>query len=225
MCIYVITNTQNGKQYVGQTINKAYRRWSAHKSAKSGAGRSAIKKAVLKYGKNSFSFEVVDAAKTKEELNAKERLWVEKLNTIAPNGYNLETGGAKGYTLSKETRKLMSKKAIERVRRAGITPVAERPPKMTIAERAELSRQRMIGNTYRRGSKQSKESIDKMKSKQFGNKYHNTPVKRSDGVVFESVNAAAQELGVVRTSISRVLSGLRTSIKGYGFTYLDRKRG
>jgi len=75
------------------------------------------------------------------------------------------------------------------------------------------------------GYKPHRESIERMRSKQVGNKYHNTPVVRSDGMVFASIKSAEEALGVHPRSVTRVLMGVRKSIKGYSFAYLDRKAG
>lgn len=46
------------------------------------------------------------------------------------------------------------------------------------------------------------------------------PVQRDDGVVFESVSAAARDIGCSPTSVSRVLRGERATCHGYKFKYL-----
>lgn len=46
-----------------------------------------------KYGVENFKIEQIDTADNQEELDAKEKYYIEFYNTIAPNGYNLTTGG------------------------------------------------------------------------------------------------------------------------------------
>ena len=53
----------------------------------------AFHEAIRKYGFEDFDWEVIDSAETLEELNEKEIFWINKLNTLSPNGYNLEKGG------------------------------------------------------------------------------------------------------------------------------------
>lgn len=91
MRIYLITNTVNGKQYVGQTIHTLSERWANHCSKNSGC--IALKNAIHKYGKDSFKIEEIDTASKREDLDEKERFWISKLNTLSPNGYNLKSGG------------------------------------------------------------------------------------------------------------------------------------
>jgi len=90
MFVYLITNTVNGKQYIGQTVQDPRERWYRHCSTN--PGNTVIGRAIHKYGKENFKFEVVDTATNLEELNKKEVEWISKLSTLK-NGYNLREGG------------------------------------------------------------------------------------------------------------------------------------
>jgi group I intron endonuclease len=85
--IYKITNLIDGKVYVGQTKQKPERRWSQHKKEK--RGNCAIHKAINKYGKENFIFEVIDSANNQEELNNLEMDYIKKLDSLVPQGYNI----------------------------------------------------------------------------------------------------------------------------------------
>lgn len=100
--IYVVTNTVNGKQYVGQTTKSLEKRWSGHTSGSAGHCR-ALWNAIRKYGKESFTLAAIDVGSSKIELDQAEMMWVEKLNTVAPNGYNLTAGGGSVGKQSHET--------------------------------------------------------------------------------------------------------------------------
>lgn len=95
--IYKITNLVNGKLYIGQSID-IKSRWYQHKyksNHKSEIGYdSPIHKAIRKYGENNFRFEVIEECSF-EELDCKEIEWISRLNTICPNGYNIQIGGQK----------------------------------------------------------------------------------------------------------------------------------
>ena len=106
MIIYKITNKTNGKIYIGQTTSTLKKRWSQHKSDKKGCCRLLFA-ALNKYGENNFSVEILDYAENIEELNDKEEYYIEYLNTLTPNGYNLLTGG-KNKTHSEESKRKMS---------------------------------------------------------------------------------------------------------------------
>ena len=82
----------NLRAYVGMTVNPLKIRFNNHKSIiRSGA--PLLKKAFIKYGINSFKFEKIDSAIDPVELGEKEKYWIKKLNTLAPNGYNMLSGG------------------------------------------------------------------------------------------------------------------------------------
>lgn len=105
--IYYIKNKFNNKGYVGQTVQRVQARWNAHRSFKCGGGRSAIKQAIKKYGSHSFEYYVLEECSL-ASLNSQETYWINLLLTMAPNGYNLRTGGTFGYIYSPETRHKMS---------------------------------------------------------------------------------------------------------------------
>ena len=88
--IYVITNKQNGKQYVGQTSRDIDVRFDEHMWGKGGA--SYLHNAIQKYGKQSFTVKELEQVPI-SELDEKEKYWIKKLDT-QNTGYNLTVGGA-----------------------------------------------------------------------------------------------------------------------------------
>lgn len=103
--IYKTTNLFNGKIYVGQ-----------HKATKFndnyyGSG-IRITNLINKFGKSSFSCELLEECSSEEELNEKEIYWIDKLNSTNRDiGYNLMSGGYKvrGIKHSEETKQKISK--------------------------------------------------------------------------------------------------------------------
>ena len=89
--IYLIKNRINTLVYVGQAINSKERFISHCKPSSAKNNNSIIDKAIQKYGANNFWFEVIE--NQVEDYNEKEKYWIKKLNTIYPNGYNLQSGG------------------------------------------------------------------------------------------------------------------------------------
>ena len=85
--IYKITNKNTGKIYIGQS-NDIERRFSEHcyKDV------LAIDKAIQKYGKDAFSFEVVEECSLKT-LDEREKYWIAYYNTYKGFGYNCNEGG------------------------------------------------------------------------------------------------------------------------------------
>ena len=99
--IYKITNTVNGKAYIGQTRNDAEK--TRIREHLTGRGNRILKQAVAKYGRAAFTFEILHDGIIPEFLNTLEIEAIANFSTLAPHGYNLETGGANG-TPSEETR-------------------------------------------------------------------------------------------------------------------------
>ena len=102
--IYKWTNKINNKSYIGQSvcIERRYKQhlYDAPKS------RLPFHLALMKYGVENFTFEVLEDC-SKSELNDKEKYYIQKYNTLVPNGYNLQKGGTPTrfetyYTFTKE---------------------------------------------------------------------------------------------------------------------------
>ena len=90
--IYKITNKENGKMYVGQTIMPVEKRWHCHKMAWQGNRHcQALYDAFDKYGIENFQIEEIEECKDKD-LNEKEMYWIKYYDTYN-NGYNLTIGG------------------------------------------------------------------------------------------------------------------------------------
>lgn len=137
--IYKITNIINNKLYVGQTTKKRptdrfsqHRYYANHPEQESNI--SYLHRAMASDGVNNFKFEILEEVDD-DILNSREQYWIEKLKTLAPNGYNLTEGGdgTKGYsrTQSAEERDKRSKtmksfyennpKAIEEARQRSLS--------------------------------------------------------------------------------------------------------
>ncbi len=104
--IYKIENKINGKLYVGQTICPKNRK-KQHFS-KTFHGNSAFDRALLKYGRSSFDFSIVEELGILADANKREYYWIERLNSLVPSGYNLKEGGGAGGLDSSETRQKKS---------------------------------------------------------------------------------------------------------------------
>jgi hypothetical protein len=92
MIIYKTTNLINDKIYIGQSVddNPSYL----------GSGTLLLID-IKAQGKENFKKEIIDTASTIEELNEKEKYWIEYYNSVNPKiGYNLSKGGT-GYKTEK----------------------------------------------------------------------------------------------------------------------------
>lgn len=92
--IYKITNTQNGKVYIGQAVD-ILMRWRQHCNEaynKNGvAYECKFYRAIRKYGISNFTFQMIESCEV-DKLNQREIFYIEKFNSYH-NGYNMTTGG------------------------------------------------------------------------------------------------------------------------------------
>ena len=85
--IYKTTNLINGKIYVGKRQKSTFDKYYY------GSGIKLVK-ALLKYGKENFSREILEWCSSLEELNQKEKYWIKYLDAKNPLiGYNISDGG------------------------------------------------------------------------------------------------------------------------------------
>lgn len=116
VAIYILSNTANGKRYIGQSVNPDYRMrrhfWANNPCSK-------LRTAIEKYGASAFSKSVVYWCRDKQDANEVEELLIALCETRI-KGYNIAVGGAGtgagsenpffGKTHSAETKQLLSRK-------------------------------------------------------------------------------------------------------------------
>lgn len=90
MWIYKITNIQNNKIYIGQTIRPVEQRIHRHfNDALNNIIDTHFARAIRKYGEYSFVYEIIDTAETQEELTLKEQQYIRMYHsTDSRYGYN-----------------------------------------------------------------------------------------------------------------------------------------
>lgn len=192
--IYQISNTVNGKIYIGahstENINDSYM----------GSG-IAIRQAIKKYGIESFAKDILHVFDTREEMYEKEREIVSLDFVNRPDTYNMGVGGRGapmaliGWT--EEQRKLISTE----------TSRAMQTPEM-----------REFMRSVRTGKKDSEESRQK-RSQTNKALYHGSSMDRTgstlsvqhkakiskavsiNGIVYPSGSEAAISLGIARSTL------------------------
>lgn len=89
--IYKITDTTNGKPYIGKTTRTIEERFKEHTESPFLIGRM-----IRAHGAENFTIEVIEECETEELLNEREIFWIAYFDCITPNGYNCKTGGEGG---------------------------------------------------------------------------------------------------------------------------------
>ena len=176
--VYIIRNLANGKVYVGSSVNISAR-WCKHRIALEAGTHHGIKlqRSWVKYGRDAFAFEVAAIEKNREKRLALEQKFIDS-NDSAVSGYNIfpVAGSPSGYRHTTEAiakisatqrgkkkpaghgekvsaaRKMMAVSADEITRLAAI-----RPKQHTAESRARMAASQ-LGNTNRRGCKDSSET-------------------------------------------------------------------
>lgn len=93
--IYKVTNTVNGKVYIGQTKKtlKARKKQHIKESEKDNPKKLYFHNALHKYGIAAFNWEQIDQAENASQLNDKEQDWITYYGSYGKYGYNLTPGG------------------------------------------------------------------------------------------------------------------------------------
>lgn len=199
MIIYKITNTITGKMYIGQTVQPINHRWLDHKSNSRNPEKyvTALYASMRKHGLENFIIEQIDTANTLEELNIKEQTYIKALNTLAPNGYNLELGGGNKQT-HPETREKISRK------------LKGRPFK-----------NRYTGGNKTPRTKEQKEHLSKLNKGKPNVALYKAIYVVETGQHFESINKAANYFKISRVTVSESLKSGKKTRQGYTFKLVN----
>jgi group I intron endonuclease len=160
--VYKVTNLVNNKMYIGITTYSLSKRWSQHCNDEKSL--YALNTTIRKYGKESFKVEEIYSSFSKEDLCEKEVYFIKLYNTLAPNGYNMTTGG-EHFLHNELTKKLISEKGKGRkVHNKGVP--------MSLEARQHLSK-------VRTGHLHTEETKQKMSESKKGKKPNNYGKKMS----------------------------------------------
>ena len=136
MWIYKITNIQNNKVYIGQTIRPVEQRLHRHiNDALNNILDTHFARAIRKYGKESFIIETIDTANSQEELNRKEQYWIRFYDSVN-KGYNETDAISKcgGNTYQSKTKEEMNviKDKIRQTKLGAKNPMARKIKRINI---------------------------------------------------------------------------------------------
>ncbi len=243
--IYRITNTIDGKRYVGQSkCEDIEKRWKQHKKVDRKCIGPYLFNAYKKHGIENFKFEIVCIC-FDEDCDKYEKEYILKFNTITPNGYNIKLGP----TFSKHTqdsKELIRQKMKELYKndekfrnqlrnysRAGAVTSEEQKEKLRITSKRywdtmtdekykEICKKRK--EDYKRRTKEVKSNSNQLSGFQERWKKQQKRVGKFDLIgnlveEFPSVMIAAEKVGLHHATIRKVCRGQKHYHTAGGFKW------
>lgn len=217
--VYKATNTITGDFYIGLTRQQLNRRVNAHfHFAEAGDKRQCpyFYRAIRKYGRSAFVFEIIAERPTYKEAALEEMRLIAELKPK----YNVSPGGdgilGIGQRASAETRARMSR---DRKGRPGYWKGKKRPretyEKVVATRRANGG---YVGHWT--GKKRSQDTVDKIVATKA--KYRKYVHCLTDGRLFHGLRQAAEAYGIEKhRSIADCCIGRRSTLRGLQFQYVQ----
>lgn len=216
ICIYSITNKINGKVYVGQSDD--YERRKNHHLLSLRSNKHYIEKLQNDfniYGEHNFEFKVLINCQI-DELDFYEQYYIEQLNSFEDNGgYNLNTGGKSGFTVSKSTKEKLSKSIKERFKndKDYYDKIAQHNKELWLNENHRKQRiENMKASFTEERRQQISESAKKMwteekkelKSKEMKEKYSNIEERQKQSEIVKEAMSKLPKEKLSRRHISKL---------------------
>lgn len=123
--VYITINHINGHKYIGKCKYDVAGKWKKYL----GSGK-LLRRAIKKYGYQNFSKRIIEEANTFEELDRKEKYWIDFYDAVPSRDYyNLAAGGTGGNTkigYTKDDYIRSEQKRLSAIRRAIVLRRGER---------------------------------------------------------------------------------------------------
>lgn len=238
--VYLITNIVNGKMYVGQT-NNAEKRFKEHMYARENC--TSLARAVRKYGAESFRCDILAECFSRDEMNETERMFIESIGTMAPDGYNLRTGGDVGSKRARESvlKNTESTKAWwdshpeEKARMSEVKRAQWRDDGYRNAHSGDnhhmsgVNRPEYVIDAMRSGIRRwwlenREEGLERLEAMRESARLKRMKRVRcvDTGIVYGSIEDAGRECGIKATNhITSVCRGRRKTCGGFRWEYVD----
>ena len=208
--IYLIRNKVNGKCYVGQTRQKKVEmRWSQHKNLMS-SNVSYLANAIRKYGWESFEPHIICDI-TNDEMDAREILEIRERNTLAPNGYNLASGG--------NSRKITHPSTKEKIRQSKLGKFPTEETKINMAN-AQIGR--VFASEHRKKMSEALKKNPRVPVREYNSMVREVSQYSLEGVFiksYESIKKAGEATGFSNCSINNCCRGRRKASNGFIWKY------
>lgn len=215
--VYMHT-TPSGKKYIGITCQIPEKRWGKNgiKYMKNSKGAlSYFGKAILKYGWDNITHEILSENLSKDEANKMERELIKEYKTTNRKyGYNISIGGeVRGKsrkTICIETNEVFDT-AVEAGRKYNVTPC-------NINSCCQGKSKTAGGYHWEYLNYIKKELPDKVRCGKISNKKQPIKCVETDKV-YDTITQASKELQISRSSIQLALWYPNKTAKGYHFIY------
>ena len=195
MIIYKVTNKENNKVYIGKTVRELkVRKWAHYDSARNLGSETNFHRALMKYPKESFVWEIIGTANTEDELNQMEIDFIKEYDSFR-NGYNMSEGGTGGLTYKKGSplyEKIKHKLGKWENGNPGSTQDA-------ISKRIETFK----NTTWVKGESHGNYGKHPEKSNLLGEKNPNAKSISIDGITYGSLMDASRKLNIPEHTIRR----------------------
>ena len=207
MIVYLATNMINNKKYVGITTKTLEHRIKIHKRD-SKVLDTYFYRAIRKYGFDSFKWEVIDTAQSKQELDEKERYYIKLYDTFddKEKGYNSTSGGGNLYDVTQELRQLRSERATGKNNPMYGVPSPLKGKSFTKEHREKISKS--LSNSHREHVIGERNPAAK--------KVRNIET----GEIFGTLTEAGKKYGTHRCNIGNACRK-HTTAKGYHWEYVE----
>ena len=198
MFLYVITNTINGKQYIGIATEWKRRKIEHY----CGHGSKIVYAAIKKYGQENLIFRVLCEG-SEEYVKELEPKAIAAYNTKAPHGYNLTDGGegSTGWCPGEETRRKMSER--------------RRGEKNAMYGRTHSTETRKLISEKAIGRPPHQTLIERNKT-YGGSKNPNAKAVTINGITYGCLRDAATSLGIKYSTLRRKVRAFKRTGKWPG---------
>lgn len=230
-CVYCHISP-NGLRYIGVTSRKPEKRWNYGKGYKE---NSYFTRAIEKYGWGAFEHIILEEGLTRAEASKKEKEYIRLYETAdRSKGYNLELGGLNGEKeMGEET-----KRKIGDAHRGRYTEAQREATKNRRNPHYHHSEEmkRIIGDSHK-GKPLSEEHKKKLSEAHKGKKpsARNLQILRECNMKrvakydmewnficeYESLSAAAQDVGGYQQGIGRACTGKQKQSAGYKWKFVQ----
>jgi group I intron endonuclease len=228
--IYLATNQDNGLKYIGQTVATLITRRQKHIDSVNAGSTTYFHNAMRSHGINAFAFTVIDTADSQDELDRKERYWIQYYETRErTKGYNTKDGGKLGAVLNEDIIRKISQANTGKKRspeaRAKMSARKKGIPNPAHSERMKrLFQERpswWIGKTHTEDTKRLLADKHRGKHHSPHTQYPSVTIQCVEtGVIFPSISAAARHVGVNPSGFDRLKKHPNQRVKGFHWVRL-----